>query len=679
MPADLRPTIAVIGGGPRGISILERIGARLADPPGRPSPELGGRATPVDGISAGDVPALAIHIIDDTEPGAGRIWRTDQTREMCKNTLADAVTLFTDESVEMSGPVRPGPTLFEWCVLALHRADPSGTTTDRVAGLDPRHVRLFDATPVRTGLVDDYRAELAALAPDSHPSRALYGEYLRWCLASALAALPDTVAVTVHRARAVGIERTGGRDRVLLDGGRTIAADAAVAATGWLPRRHTPAERTLARVLEYHPDLVWVEPDSPIDQPLSRVPDGAHTIVRGLGMGFFDAMALLTIERGGKFVEDADAVGGLRYDPSGREPVMHATSRRGLPFRAKTQYGSLPPRAPQRHLRSVDWARVPRPIDFDTVVWPLVVKDAFADYVDVLVRVRPEAVHGSVAAVQEAITRSEGTIAAVSDAVAAYIPEPTDRFDLAAALAPVREARDPEEFSRLVVAYLAHDLAEAQIGRDSAFKAGLWSISSARQVASTIGAFGGFDAESREQGFRMLHSVGGMIGSGPPAFRNRQLLALVEAGVVRFLGPDATVAVEQGRFLARSSAVPGSEVRASALVDAWVHPHDVQESADPLVVSLIAGRRARAFCVPMRHGGDAMVTGGIDIDPATGRLIHPDGTLDERVHVAGIPTEQTQHDTLISPMPGSNASMLRETDRVAGSLLDTIMRGAKRP
>ncbi len=654
-PDHTRATIAIIGGGPRGISILERLGAHLR------------------GCGA-EAPSLDIHVIDDVEPGAGRIWRTDQTREMCKNTLADAVTLFTDRSVVMDGPVRPGPTLYEWCLLARHAQSPSPASAARAAGIDPDHRRVFDAVPVRAGLAADYADELAALAPQSHPSRALYGEYLRWCFARALAELPAHATAHVHHARAVGIaQRTDAasgrsRDLVRLDSGTEIAADAIVAATGWLPRTLTRPERALATAVRTHPDLVWVEPDSPIDQPLELVPDGAPTLVRGLGMGFFDAMALLTVERGGRFVPDDHAAGGLRYEASGREPLLQVTSHRGLPFRAKTLYGSLPPRPAQRHLRAVDWQNMPRPVDFDTRVWPLIVKDAFADHLDTLARVRPAALAGTRDQAQAAITASDGTITGVFDAVAAFVPDPRDRFDLAAALHPVTGAPDPESYQQAVIAYLRDDLAEAERGADSAFKAGLWSISSARAAASAIGAFGGFDAESRA-GFRTLHSIGGMIGSGPPAFRNRQLLALVAAGLVRFVGPNARVCVEDGAFAAESPAVPGSSVRATALVDAWVRPHALEETADAFTAALADAGRARAFRVRTRDGASRVRTGGVDVDPATGRLVTADGRVDPRVHIAGIPTEETQHDTLISPLPGANASMLRETDRVAASLL----------
>ncbi|MGW9113715.1 FAD/NAD(P)-binding protein [Microbacterium sp. NPDC055683] len=656
MSSSPRPAIAIIGGGPRGVSLVERIGANLAD----------------DAV-------LDIDIVDDTEIGAGRIWRTDQTRELCMNTLADAVTLFTDDAATIAGPVRVGPTLHEWCRLVRHDAGDGGDVSDIPAA----HAAVFRRIPVRAGLAADYAAELRAQRPESHPSRSLYGEYIGWCWSHAKAALPPGVRVRERVGRVVAASERDGRQVLSLADGSALRADAVIAAAGWLERGATPGERAVRAAVDADSDLVWVRPESPVDQRLDAVPDGAHAIVRGLGMGFFDAMALLTLGRGGRFAETPD---GLRYEPSGREPVLHVTSHRGVPFRAKTQYGSLPPRAALSHLRGVDWTSVPRPIDFDALVWPLILRDAFADYHRTLARVRPgavdlEAALAAIAAadldapragVPGAATRER--VAVLADAVAAAVPDPRDRLDLVAAMFPGDGLAwaSPSGFDAWVAAFVADDLAASALGADSPLKAALWAIASARGPVGRIGAFGGFDAESRASGFRELGSVGGMVGSGPPAFRNAQLLALHRAGLVLFIGPAASVAPGPGGFHAVSAAVRGSEVRARVLVDAWMHVHDVDATADPLVRSLADAGRVRAFEAPTRTGG-GLATGGVDIEPETGRLVHPDGSLDRAFHMAGIPVDQTMHDAIISPMPRTDPTMLRETDRVARSAIDAAL------
>lgn len=708
-----RPAIALIGAGPRGVSLLERIGAHL-----RPGSERSREGNVYPGLDPSR--SFDLHIIDDAQSGAGRIWRTDQDRELCMNTLAHAVTLFTEPGATITGPVAPGPTLYEWCILvrdtgnAARDASVPGTSIGVTAALSTAgqkipaaHVAAFSAQATRAGLASEYAAELTQMRPESHPSRALYGEYLAWCYARALAALPPQVRVIRHIARATAIERVAGRERLELSIGEPIVADAVIMATGWLPRASTRSEHTIQTALAGRPELTWVRPGSPVDQDLSGVLPGSHAIVRGLGMGFFDTMALLTIGRGGRFEADASAVGGLRYVASGREPILHVTSRRGVPFRAKSLYRSLPPRAPQALLREVDWDALPRPINFDQLFWPRVVGDAFLAHAETLLRVRPEAVavassdaraplaqiEASVrAAIEPFVAGSAGTsgggtaatdldavIVSVSAAVARFIPDSTDRFDLAGEIHPgAHTFAGPAAFDAWVKERVAADLAEAELGRDSPLKSGLWSVSSARAFAGKVGTLGGFDAESRSSGYAQLLAVGGMVGSGPPAFRNRQLLALTAAGFVRFIGPETQVRVDPAGFTAQAPGVAGSEVSAPTLVDAWMHFHDVRASADPLAQSLIEAGRARDFEVRSRAGSPPRGTGGIDIEASTGRLRNADGAVDPAVHAAGIPVDQTLHDTVISPMPGIDPPMLRETDRVALSALQVALSAGRR-
>jgi len=115
-------------------------------------------------LSGSGVECCELHLVQALKPGAGKVWATDQPRELCMNTLAGAVTLFTDESYTGPGPVVEGPTLYEWR-LAVRAPLTRGQWE-----LDSP---LRDA--VRTGA---YESELAEIRPESHPSRALCGEYL---------------------------------------------------------------------------------------------------------------------------------------------------------------------------------------------------------------------------------------------------------------------------------------------------------------------------------------------------------------------------------------------------------------------------------------------------------------------------------------------------------------------
>jgi hypothetical protein len=401
---------------------------------------------------------------------------------------------------------------------------------------------------VRTG---GYEAELAQTRPESHPSRALYGEYLVWCYERALGRLPASVSVTVHDARATAISAEDGRTVVALSTGERLTADSVVLATGWLDVGPGPADAALAEQVAAA-GLTWVAPESPILQDLTGVPAGETVIARGLGMGFFDTMALLTVGRGGRFVP-SDEPGGLSYEPSGEEPVLYVGSRRGMPFRAKSLYGGLPPAASLEHLRARDWSTVPRPIHYTREVWPLVVQDAYAGYYTTLYEFAPEAFLDGLEPVLSAIDDSSPDT--IDAAVAPHV-EAAHAFDLAILADPAAGSYDsPESFDAFIAAYVAEDLAEAEKGTRSAVKAGLWSISASRKFVIHLLTFDNSDAASHDQGLGSLLAFGGMVGSGPPAFRNRQLLALQRAGLVHFIGPSTRVKVEDGTFWACSPTV----------------------------------------------------------------------------------------------------------------------------
>jgi hypothetical protein len=151
--------------------------------------------------------------------------------------------------------------------------------------------------------------------------------------------------------------------------------------------------------------------------------------------------------------------------------------------------------------------------------------------------------------------------------------------------------------------YLTEDLAHAKQGVHSALKAGLWSISASRKFVIHLLTFDESDAVSHDEGLGSLLAFGGMVGSGPPAFRNRQLLARV-------------------------------------LVDAWMRNHDLGRTGDDLMASLVQAGRARPY-TRLAPDGTPRASASPDIDPVTSRLVRADGSFDV-VHLVGIPVDDAR-------------------------------------
>ncbi|NEE55573.1 FAD/NAD(P)-binding protein, partial [Streptomyces sp. SID8455] len=87
-------------------------------------------------------------------------------------TVASQITVFTDESTRIAGPVVPGPTLYEWSTALASSAEPGG--------LPPEVVE-----------------EARGLGPDDYPSRAFYGCYLNDCFRRVVESAPEHVSVTL--------------------------------------------------------------------------------------------------------------------------------------------------------------------------------------------------------------------------------------------------------------------------------------------------------------------------------------------------------------------------------------------------------------------------------------------------------------------------------------------------
>lgn len=600
------PAIAIIGASVRGTSILERV---LAS-----APELS------DG-------PLAIHLIDPFPPGSGRIWRAGQAEQLAMNTVAAQSTLFTDASLTCEGPVRPGPSLADWCRRVT--ADP-----DSAADLPPA-----------------VRAEASRTVDHSNPSRLLYGYYLRWCLERIAASAPASVDLHVHRARAVDLRRTGDGWMVHLDDGATLAAAAVVLAVGWLPRDDVVP----------HPRVV--APGNPIDQDLSDVAAGTAVGIRGLGMGFFDTVSQLTEQRGGRFVSDAGAV---RYEASGAEPLIVGASRRGVPYRAKPDFGAPPFFPEQRILRAaLAGLRARRPVDFTREVLPLIQRDALVDYYRALDRVSPGAV-----------VDLEGLIRGLGDPrmdaetlVARHVSDPAQRLSLAdaadplARAAPARPDPDAPDVGAVVAEAVRRDADEAARGLDSPLKLALHSYAAARGAVIALVEFGGLTASSFAA-YREYLAIAASFGSGPPLFRARQLLALHAAGIVRFAGPLDRVDVSDGHVTLRPRS--GRPVPTAVLVEAWLPTPSVERTSDPLLRSLVTQGAARSW-----RFADGTPSDALDVRPSDGAVIGAAGEPVPGLFSVGVPHEDIRVFTIIAPVPGTDSSVLRETDAAARAALRT--------
>ncbi len=607
------PAVAIVGAGPRGAGLLERLAAS--------APEFGH--------------GLDVHLIDPFPAGAGRIWRHDQSPLLAMNSMAADVTMFTDDSVVCAGPVRPGPSLWDWA--------------QRAPDVEP-----------------DLRPELAALRADTFPSRRLQCAYLTWVLDHVIDGAPPGMRVHVHRTTATGLAEEGGHQVVALADGGPLRVDAVVLASGHLDADPTPDEQRLVAAAAAQ-GLVYLPPEQTTDSDLSVIAPGEDVIARGTGLAFVDLAVLLYEGRGGRYVETG---GGLRYVPSGREPVLHVGSPRGALYHAKTGYGLRAGRPPlPRFLgpEQVDPLVAAGGVDLGEQVWPLMAKEIAWGWYHELFLGHPERVTLPWA---EFAARYTGLAwADVDDLVREAVPDPLDRLDLAALDRPLDGITAPnlDALQPLVRAVVAEDLRQHTDERHTPH---LGAFVAMLSVYGEVGRLSGaLTAESRARDLPWWQSLFNAVASGPPGFRVRQILALSEAGHLRFLGPGTWTGVRDGAFVAGSAAVP-DVVRARVLVDARLPDPSLARTRDPLLAALVRDGGAAEEVLVAADGTVLRATGLVRTRPADGALVQRDGTVHPRRFAVGPHTSVKVAGAFTRP--GMNAQSLRYNDAVARAVLAAL-------
>ncbi len=627
--ADSAPLeVALIGAGPTAASLFERIAANL--------PEL--------------LPdrALRIHLVDPHRAGTGRVWRPDQHPLLWMNSMAEDVTLFVDDSVVCEGPAADGPSLFEWA---------RSLDDDTLRGLATPE--LFD--------------EIRGLSEMSFPTRRVQSVYLEWFHRNVIAALPRNVEVVVHASAVVDLfDGDDGRQWIVLDSpdADPLQVDVVAMSLGHLDALPDDVGTELAAFASDH-DLGFVPCGHTAEQDLSALTPGADVLVVGLGQAFTDLVALVTEGRGGRFVEGSD--GALAYEASGLEPVLHVGSRRGVPYRSKLPYRLLAPLAPLPHF--LDDATIaallasPEPLDFFADVLPVVAKEIGWAYYHELFGAHPERT-----------TMSWGEFAPRYDQarwgteldalLTETVPDGADHFDIASLDQPLAGVAfaSSDALHRYVADHVAADVARrtntAYSADLAAFTAMLGMAEALRRIAPRV------TPRSRLEGISTWWlSFFMYYASGPPPARLRQLLALADAGLVRFVGADMAVRAddETGTFVATSSSHP-DEIRGTVLIDARIARPSVSRSTSVLLRRLhMRGEIVEDVVV---DGEWSTNTGRVAVTGPGLQLKRKDGTGHPRRHALGAFTNRQVAGAFARPR--FNAPAFRQNDAVARTILTTL-------
>lgn len=619
--------IAIVGAGPRGAGLLERLLANMA--------ELLPDA-PVD-----------VHVIEPFPFGAGRIWRWDQSSLLWANSQAEDMTMFTDASCRIDGPIRPGPTFDEW---TAHRPDAVRLSAelageaDRVGGL-------------------------------TFASRRLVHEYLTWFFWRTVATAPENVRIHLHAARVVRLTEHDGRQALhLSDRGEPLTADIVLLAQGHLPTEALGESAELDELAQRR-DLVHISEEYTADADLSRLVPGERAIVRGAGLAFVDLAVLVGQGRGGRYQGDPLRPESLRYKASGQEPRLLVGSRRGVPYRSKITYRLQGSRAPHPFVLTPDTItsllehREGEPgyagLDFRTDLWPLLAKELALGYYHELFHAHPERTTVPWQEFRRAVTELDWAGGELTAAVTQAVPAAEDRLDfdtLDRPLSGLRFTDDAAGAAALHEHVIAHVEADLRRRRNPHHSADLGLFNALLAVIEPLVRIlgsGRLSVASQLLDVPWFFGFFSYYASGPPPQRLGELLALARAGVITFVGSDLEVTTGPAYFEARSPA-SGHAWTARTLVEARLPRTSLPGTRDALLTDLLRRGEVSEQTLTDSAGTPPVPSGRLRVDPRTCQVLDLDGRAHPGRYAFGAATTAATAGAF--SRPGTDAAFFRQND-----------------
>lgn len=609
-------TIAIVGLGPWGVCALERLVTATRH-----------------GLSNGR--QVQVHVVEPAAPGSG-IYDVSQPDYFLLNNPCGQLSLYPYES-EDDQPCY-GIGLFDWAVAQGYR-----WTGDQCV-IDPA------GAPI----------EAHHFLP-----RRLMGEYLQWFYHALVAGAPPTVQIVYHPTVAVDIVARGdGRELVALAGGDAILADQVIVTSGHTANAIDADGGGLypAEVAPY-----------PVESYLERAGAGCTIGVSGMGLVALDVVMALTVGRGGRFADDG---AGLRYHPSGQEPVIEMFSRSGLPFKAKSVTGSdlagayqpviCTPEALSALRGAGNGGR--RLVDVRRELLPLMFAEMHVRY---YTQVALQSDAKAAATVGERLGGAwrRGTF----EQALGRLRHRYGHFDPEA----VFFGHEPRygcraDYEAHIYSDMAEDLREAEVPDGASpvktatevfriFRDPMRSV--VEQGGLSLDSYLDFNADIRSRIHRLV--------AGPPALRIRQLLALMDAGLVRTPygpAPELGPADGEGRRVRGHTRISSTTFEqphageAEMMIRGRLDEPRVDGSASRLLSELYNRGRVSQF----RYG--AVPVGSVHLTPES----HPvdvDGHPQERLWMFGVLTEGIRHFTNYIPSPRSRIRAFEDL----GACVDGIL------
>lgn len=624
--------IAIIGCGPRGISVLERITARLVTEREK-------------GLVANN---FEVYVIDSHNPGSGRIWDPEQSPFLLMNTPAKETTIFSGpQSNDVVCP-GSGPSLEEWWE--------------------------------KNSLNHPFEDGLAA--------RHIYGQYLNYAFQKILAILNEIARVEVIKSCVRDIKKINNKNMLLIDNEMELIVDEVVLSTGHQVSELKGKEKEFFDFCQSHSGLNFFEGNSAAEMPLEKIKPQEHVGIIGCGLAFFDVMALLTEGRDGKYYTDNN--GELIYLPSGNEPKIVAGSRSGVPFPAravnqkKSDYQYIPKIFNKQLIDDLKANSINGKLDFKKELIPWL--EAEMQLVYCSCHLINNNSHVDIPAFQklaicEAIANPEHPKKSILDVAMMFGMEDKFIVDLYKWSKPFdgQQFSNRSSYEDALINWINSDINNARKGNVSgAIKATTDVLRDIRPVIKYAVDYSGLNPESHKKDFiGSFNAMYSLLSAGPPLIRLRQVIALMKSGILSFAGPnmEITISAEKKCFEITSPQIITGGFYVTSLVDARIPSANVNKNSSPLYKNLLASEIIKPYF--NFDDLDSFETGGIHVTKEPFNVISKNG-IDRSIYVIGIPIEHTRWLMQFgSGRPGNWNQFTCDADAVAKTIVANLINATK--
>ncbi|MFC4771236.1 FAD/NAD(P)-binding protein [Enterococcus hermanniensis] len=586
--------IAIIGAGPYGLIVLDQLVKQVPT-----------------------TSEIKLLIFDPNGPG-GKVWRKNQTNQVIMNTVMQHVTLFSEDD---------GPNFAEW---------------------NQREARNYLK---KVNLIADFLPELA-LGVNDYCQRRYYSVYQNWFFEQIKKTAPKNVQIELITEKVSSVKLQ--KDQIILQTTNSFRVDDVILATGQSQNELQQAEQENHQFAQEH-GLFYQGPGNPADTDLTRLNPKGAILIRGLGLSFFDYLALLVNHWKGSFIEDG---GHLIYQKTGKEQPVIVGSGRGIPYHARPNNQKRPGEEAQPQILTPEFMETFEG-DVQTFV-KLVRKEAELAYYHQKLK--------SVVQINLADFLTAYRLGDSEDVLERYKIPKSQRLDWQLLLDPAKEV-EPEQFSTFIQDYLRKDIKAAEQGNQTgAVGAAIdtykelqdpwnWMLDHQKFTSKDLFEefFGSFD---REYSFLTI---------GAPVIRQKQLLALTEAGIITFLAPQMTVGKTDSHFTAYSKQKPDECYKGTNLIEARLPATSLEKTLNPVFIQM----REAGYLTPhnLYFEGKDHFTGALKVKRETHQIIDQEKHVLQHVYCYGIPLEGLDWLTAASPRPKNSDRIFYLAKNIAQSIL----------